>query len=133
MANLDELSDINLFFYYGLLSEELEMEHNLMVGLTQPERSFYYDRTDSVGVGSFENHPNDLTLQILLRFQIADWVNYFNSYTGDGTGLSKERRMAASQFAIEFYANNDALDIDVLYIPFADYSQMKSLKTSIGI
>ena len=133
MATLDEISDINIFFYYGALSDELETEHNLMTGLLQPERSLYYNRSDSVGVDSFENHPNNLMLQIQLRFQIANWINYYNSYTGDGTGLSKERRLAISQFSIMFEQNLDNLDIEILYIPFSDYTQLKSIKTGVGV
>jgi len=133
MATLDEISDINIFFYYGTLSDELETEHNLMTGLLQPERSLYYNRSDSVGVDSFENHPNNLMLQIQLRFQIANWINYYNSYTGDGTGLSKERRLAISQFSIMFEQNLDNLDIEILYIPFSDYTQLKSIKTGVGV
>ena len=133
MATLDEVSDINVFFYYGNLSAELETEHNLMAGLLQPERSFYYNRSDSVGVDSYENHPNNLLLQIQLRFQIANWVNFYNTYTGDGTNGSRERRLAISQFSIEFEQSEDNLDVNILYIPFADYTQMKSVKTSVGI
>lgn len=133
MATLDEVSDINVFFYYGTLSNELETEHNLMAGLLQPERSFYYNRSDSVGVDSYENHPNNLLLQIQLRFQIANWVNFYNTYTGDGTNGSRERRLAISQFSIEFEQSEDNLDVNILYIPFADYTQMKSVKTSVGI
>jgi len=133
MATLDEVSDINVFFYYGNLSAELETEHNLMSGLLQPERSFYYNRSDSVGVDSYENHPNNLMLQIQLRFQIANWVNLYNAYTGDGTGGSRERRLAISQFSILFEQANDNLDVNILYIPFADYTQLKSVKTSVGI
>lgn len=133
MATLDEVSDINVFFYYGTLSNELETEHNLMAGLLQPERSFYYNRSDSVGVDSYENHPNNLLLQIQLRFQIANWVNFYNTYTGDGTNGSRERRLAISQFSILFEQSNDNLDVNILYIPFADYTQLKSVKTSVGI
>ena len=133
MASFDELSDINIFFFYGTLPLELETEHNLMSGLVQTERSMYYNRSDSVGIDSFENHPNNLILQILLRFQIANWVNFYNSYTGDGTGKSKERRVAISQFSISFEQLEDRLSLDVLYIPFSDYSQIKSLKKSVGI
>lgn len=133
MATLDEVSDINVFFYYGNLSNELETEHNLMTGLLQPERSLYYNRSDSVGVDSYENHPNNLMLQIQLRFQIANWVNFYNTYTGDGTGGSRERRLAISQFSILFEQANDNLDVNILYIPFADYTQLKSVKTSVGI
>lgn len=133
MATLDEISDINIFFYYGTLSDELETEHNLMTGLLQPERSLYYNRSDSVGVDSFENHPNNLMLQVQLRFQIANWINYYNSYTGDGTGSSKERRLAISQFSIMFEQNLDNLDIEILYIPFSEYSQLKSIKTGVGV
>lgn len=133
MASLDEVSDINVFFYYGLLDDEVETEHNLMAGLLQPERSLYYDRSDSVGISSYENHPNNLMLQIQLRFQIANWVNFYNSYTGDGTNGSKERRLAISQFSILFDQVGDNLDITTLYIPFSNYTQIKSVKTSVGI
>lgn len=133
MATLDEVSDINVFFYYGTLSNELETEHNLMAGLLQPERSLYYNRSDSVGVDSYENHPNNLLLQIQLRFQIANWVNFYNTYTGDGTNGSRERRLAISQFSIEFEQSEDNLDVNILYIPFADYTQMKSVKISVGV
>lgn len=132
MASLDEISDIDIFFYYGTLDEQLEMEHNLMVGLLQPEKSFYYNRSDSVGVDSYENHPNNLLLQINLRLAIANWVNYFNTYTGDGTGDSRERRIAISQFSIIFEQYLDKLNAEIFFIPFADYSQMKSVKVGIG-
>lgn len=132
MANLEEVSDINVFFYYGLLSDELEREHNLMAGVLQPERSFYYNRSDSVGITSYENHPNNLMLQIKLRFAIANWVNFYNSYTGDGSNGTKERRMAISQFSILFEQSSDSINLDLYYIPFSDYSQLKSVKLGIG-
>jgi len=133
MTNLDALSDINIFFSYGSLDTELEIEHNLISALLQKERSFYYNRSDSVGIDSYENHPNNLLLQIYLRFQIASWANLYNGYTGDGTNGSKERRIAVSQFSILFEQENDSLDIDVQYLTFSDYAQIKSLKTSVGI
>lgn len=132
MATLDEVSDINVFFFYGLLSDELEREHNLMVGLLQPQRSFYYNRSDSVGIDHYENYPNNLILQINLRFAIASWINYFNTYTGDGTGTSKDRRIAVSQFSILFEQAEDNIDLEIFYIPFADYSQLKSVKVGVG-
>lgn len=133
MSSLDEVSDINVFFFYGNLSDELEIEHTLMSALLQPERSLFYNRSDSVGVSAYENHPNNLILQIELRFKIAEWINYYNSYTGDGTNGSKERRIAVSQFSILFEQAEDGLNIDVLYIPFANYTQLKSARTSIGV
>lgn len=132
MANLDEISDINVFFYYGTLDDEIETEHNLMTALLQPERSFYYNRSDSVGMDSYENHPNNLMLQVQLRFQITNWINYYNTYTGDGTDGAKERRLAVSQFSILFEQSEDRISLDILYIPFANYTQVKSLKTSAG-
>lgn len=133
MPSLDQVSDINVFFYYGTLSDEIETEHNLISAFLQPERTFYYNRSDSVGVTSYENHPNNLILQVQLRYQICNWINFYNSYTGDGTGLSKERRLAVSQFSIIFEQSQDNLDIELQYIPFRDYTQVKSVKTGIGI
>jgi hypothetical protein len=131
MASIDQLSHLDMMFFYGELPEDMELEHNLMSGLLQPERSLFYNRSDSVGVTSYENHPNNILLQVKLRYRVAEWINYYNTYTGDGTDGRKERRIAVSQFSIDFENLDDAINMEVFYIPFVNYTQIQSVKVGI--
>lgn len=130
---MNELADWDIFYYYGQLNQDLETKSDLLSGLMQPKRSMFYNRSDGAGVSDYENYPNNLLLQVGLRYDIANWINYNNTQISDGTDGSKDRRIAVSQYSIELIAKRDYLDINVNYIKYSDMNQMKSINTKIGV
>jgi len=130
---LSEITDPDCFFYYGQLDLDLETQSDLIQGLMQPSRSMFYNRSDGAGVPDWENHPNDLQLQIQLRYNISMYINRRNTLVGDGNFGMIDRRVAVSQFSILMEQVSEKLDITVMYIPFADYQQIKTIQTSIGM
>lgn len=133
MRNLTELSDINIFFYYGELDLDLEIESDIMQLLTQPKKSMFYNRSFGCGVHENENYPNTLLLEIMMRFDIANGIYRRNLEVGDGTNGTKERRVAVSQWSIVTERNKGNLNLAVNYIPFIDYKNLKSTNLPIGV
>ena len=133
MYNFSQHSDFEIFLGYGDFDTLLETESDLMEGLLQPKRTLFYNRSDGAGVPNYENHPNDLILNIGLKYDIAKWANYRNTQVGDGNDGTTDRRVAVSQNAIRITQAGQNLDIEVYYIPFIDYNQIRAVTTSIGI
>lgn len=133
MRSVSELTDIDIFFYYGQLDLDLEIESDIFNGLIQDKRSLFYNREDGAGVSEYENHPNVLLLEIGVRFEIVEWISYRNQQVGDGTNGSKERRVASSQLAIFTERNGGELDISVFYIPFYNYNNISNVQTGIPL
>jgi hypothetical protein len=131
--NSINLADWDIFFYYGQLDTDLEIKSDLLAGIMQPKRSMFYNRADGAGASDYENYPNTLLLQVGLRYDIANWVNYNNTQCSDGTNDTIDRRVAVSQNSMEFTAVRDALNINVYYIRYADMYALQSVNTRIGI
>lgn len=121
--NLDQAWDT--FFYYGKGDLDIESRMDLHQIIFQPKRSLYYNRRESAGVASYENNPNGLQLQVLMRFDIANAIAYRNSLVVDGTGGQKDRRLAVSQNFIGFESNGENLDVKILYFLFGNYNDVK--------
>jgi len=133
MAIFQELSDINCLFYYGELDLNLEIESDIAQLISQPKKSMFYNRSDGCSVSDYENYPNTLLLEIMIRFDIAKGIYYRNMFTGDGTNGTKERRVAVSQWSINTERSGSQLNIQVNYIPFNSYTSMKAVNLPVGI
>lgn len=121
-----QLSDFDLFFYYGEEGSNLEMEtqSDVLAGIIQPKRSLFYDRLDSSGVPEKENFPNSFVLEISTKYNIVSWCSYRNTKVSDGANGTPERRVAISQDLIAInYNNKGETDVNVQYIPFANIKQ----------
>ena len=93
----------------------------------------YGDRRDSAGVSKRENFPMALILNILIRFDIVSWVGFRNTYVTNGSGGEKDRRLGVSQNFISIDQNKDGnMDVNVLYIPFFDFSKKDTVTIPIG-
>ena len=125
------LSDIGILLFWGQLDIDLEIESDLMRGLLQPKRSMFYNRDDSAGVGDWENYPNSLFMSVNMKYNIADWASRRNTVVGDGTHNTLDRRVAISQSAIIIYQTGSDCDVTVIYIPFYDYNQVKTLSVQL--
>lgn len=124
MITLETLSDLDLFFYYSQNDAQAENESDLIHGLTQPPRTMFYNRRDGAGASNYENFPNAYTLEIAMRYAIANWSAYRNTQVTDGNNGTRDRRIAISQDSIDFTRDNKGnLNISVGYIPFADIKQ----------
>jgi len=125
---IGQLSHIDAFFYYGQLDLLFEIDSDLVQGLMQPKRSMFYHREYGVGVGSYENFPESLTMQVELRFAVVEWIARRNQEVGDGTNGTRDRRAAASQttISVESPAKGE-VEVRLQYIPYASYKNARSI------
>jgi len=119
---MTEIESWDLFFYYGQNPLDLEIQSDLMSLCLQPDRSLYYNNLESGKITGYENFPNNINLQVNLRYSITAAVARKNRFISDGTDGKPERRIAVSQNSIQFGINGGELDIQVLYIPYYNYN-----------
>lgn len=131
--DITKYSSIDYFFFYGKNSLEEESVSDLFGLILQPKRSLYYSRSDGSGVERYENYPDALTLQIGLRFDIAQAVANRNSLVVNGRDGFRDRRIAVSQFSIKFYSNKQGdLDVTILYFLYEKFSVPQNLTLPVG-
>lgn len=133
MRTLKELSDINIFFLYGELDLNLEIESDIAQIISQPKKSMFYNRSEGCGVSNYENYPNTLLLEIMIRFDIVSGIYYRNLNTGDGTDGTKERRIAISQWSIVTERDKGNMNIQVNYLPFNQYTSIRAINLPVGV
>ena len=127
------ISDLDVFFFYGQNDLQLEIESDITAGLIQGRRSLFYNRRDSAGIDSKENYPNSLSLNVLLRFDVVNWIAYRNTYVTDGSNNEKDRRVGVSQNFISFVSDASGnLDVQILYIPFYDFDKKDVVSIPVG-
>lgn len=126
MSSPSQLGSWDLFFNYGDNDLDLELESDAMMLVVQPARTLFYNNLESGGVS--ENYPNGLSLQVLLRYNIASAFAFRNRVVVDGSNNTKDRRLAVSQNSISFNSNQSGeLDVTVLYIPYYNFDAYKSI------
>jgi len=128
VEEVSQLGSFDEFFYHGKNGLDHEIEAELLQMLIQPQRTLFYNRLDSCGVNEYENAPNDLSLQVELRYNIARIVAWKNRQVSDGSNGTPDRRIAVSQNSISFEARGGELDIKVLYIPYYDYQKYQDIR-----
>lgn len=122
------------FFYYGLGKLEDEVRQDLLNGLTTAKNKLFFNRSDSAGVNDYINTPVGLAIQIGLKYAVVKWIAYRNTYTGDGTDNTKERRIATSQNEIQVdIINKNSVDLSVFYVSFSNYSQNTTINIPLGV
>jgi hypothetical protein len=127
----DQLSDVDIFFYYGKSDLDLETRSDIMQNLLQSRRSLFYDRSnDCAGIKDFENYPNTLGLQILLPYSIVDALSKRN-FTVSAENL--DRRVAVSQSTIKVSSDKNGIGINVFYIPFFNLENPTNLNIPLGV
>lgn len=133
MSSLQQLADIDIFFYYGDNDLGLEVEAELLRGILQPKKSMFYNRDEGAGVFEYENRPSGLTIDVGLRYDIANWVSVNNTRVTDGSEGYPDRRIAVSQNTIKIDRKNGQMDISVLYIPFFNYQKPNVASVQVGV
>jgi hypothetical protein len=116
------------FFYHG---EELDddIRNDIIIGVVQSKRSFFFNRQDSAGVSSKENFPDSLSTFIGIQYAVAKWVGYRNSYVSD---QDPDQRVATSQFAITTESNKQGkLSVKIPYISFKDQRDLNIINIPI--
>jgi hypothetical protein len=126
-----QLSDFDNFLFYGDGELLDEIQSDILIGLTQPKRSFFYNRQDSSGVPERENLPNSFVLQVGCKYDIVRWIGYRNGNVETGENGGKERRVAASQTAISFVVDGGNLDVTVQYIPLVNIQAAQTVAIPI--
>lgn len=130
--NWSQLADMDVFFFYDEVELDYATEHDIAMGVIQPKRSLFYDREDSAGVSEYENTPQSIYTEIVIKYDIASWIARRNQLVGDGQGGTQDRRVATSQSAIETKQANGELDVQVLFVAFADLQQPTQLTIPLG-
>jgi len=130
--SIDELSSWDIFFYYGQSNIDLEMQSDLMLLVLQSDRSLYYDRRESGGVAGYENHPNDLNLQVNIRYNIANAVAWKNGIYASGIDGMPDRRIALSQNSISFSKSGGELNVALLFIPYFNFNNYKIINVPMA-
>lgn len=115
--------DMDYFFFYGTVEERAEIEADLKIGLMQDKRSMFYNRSFGAGVPDYENTAGGLAADVALRYSIASWISRRNSEVSDGSNGTRDRRVLASQSAIQISQSPGNIDIKVLYVPYFDYQK----------
>lgn len=129
---LSQLSSWDLFFYYGQNDLDLEIEADLMLLALQPLRSLLYNNKESGGINEYENYPNDIGLQVNVRYEVANAVAWKNFQISNGEDGLPDRRIAVSQNSLKFTKNNSGeLAIEIFYIPYYDYTKYNTLQDKL--
>lgn len=131
--SVKQLASSDFFFYYDDISAQDISEHDMMELILQPKRGLFYFRKFGAGVSDYENFPNAIFIQVLLRYSIADSIAYRNKFVTDGFGNTIDRRIAASQTTIGFKQEGGNLDIEVLYFLYSNFSNPNSLNVPFGV
>ena len=131
----DQLSDFDLFFYYGHSDLNIETKHDVMLNVIQSKRSLFYSRSlDSAGVPNYENYPKGLMLQVLLPYDIVISLSKRNNYVSNGQNGYPDRRIALSQSTIrlEEDKNSNGVNVTVLYRPMSDIRISEIVSSPLG-
>src|SRR4030042_340457 len=131
--SFEQLKTMDYFFYYGQSPLDEEIRHDVILGIQQPRRSLFYNRTEGAGIPQIENHPNTLLLQIKIKSAIVSWIGRRNQEGSDGSQGTPNRMIAASQSTITVpQRRRGEVDVSVLYIALADYKQ-QNLNVPAGV
>jgi hypothetical protein len=133
MYSIAMLGDMNIFFGYGQYPLDLETESDIMLELMQPKRSMFYNRSAGSGVFDYENYPNTLVMEIMIRFDIVKSLYRRNTVCGDGTNGTKECRVALSQSSIEIERDEGNVNVSVGYISYGDFKNLKQVQLPVGV
>ena len=129
--------DFDTFFYYGENKKNIDMENNfdMSIGVIQPKKSLYYMRNEGAGVSDFENFPNALGLVVGLRYNIANWVSFRNTYISSGQNNFADRRVAVSQNTIDIQQDTTLGNVDILvyYISLRNYNNFQNVSIPIKL
>ncbi len=134
MLNLSAISDFDILFYYNTQGSDLttETQSDLMLGLIQPQRSMFYNRSEGCGINERENYPNALSFQVQAKMDIINWISKRNLQVSDGSNGQPDRRIASSQSAIVILQDNKGnADISVFYLPLNNVESPQAINTKI--
>lgn len=129
---LKELSNTDMFFFYGQSDLLKEQESDLYIGLIQPKRSLYYNRNFGAGIVEYENYPNSITIQVGLRYEISAHIARQNQRISDGSEGSVDRRIAVSQNSVRIEHKGEELNVSVFFIPYKDYKKPSKIDIFLG-
>jgi len=127
-----QLTSTDYFFFYGegLNDYRNECKHDVFEIVIQPQRSMPFFR--SYGAGIHLNFPLGLMQRIMVPFSITNSLAYRNLYVSDGSNGTNDMRVATSQEAISFDADdNGNVDISVFYFMYADLSTQLPLRIPV--
>lgn len=131
MAGIEKYYSDDFFFYYGDNDLQEEIEHDLFEQVMQPNRSYYYNRQEAIGISQYENYPNTITLYVLVPYIIANGVAFKNTIIEDGSYSNKDRRVIVSQATISVRQEGAELKVNIGYLLSFDIEQVQNLSFKV--
>ena len=124
--------DFNYFLFYGKIDLHEEVKADIMQGAMQDSRSMSYYRDFGAGISDYENAPNEFGSAVALKYNLANWIAKRNQDVSDGSNGTRDRRAVTSQNAITIVQNHDEMDIQLLYILFADMKKPQTVSMPLS-
>jgi len=120
------------FFYYGQNDLVLECINDVSETILQPKNAMFYDRANGTDLAATRNNPRGGMLDFLMRFDIAAAIARRNNEVSDGSGNTKDRRVAASQSSVEItYPPKGGAEVTVSFITFSGLKNVRNLGVSL--
>lgn len=127
---IEQLSDFDMFFYYGSNTLEIETKSDILQNIIQSKRSLYYNRSmDAAGIKDYENRPTSFFLKINMPFDIVTSLSKRNISVSAGENNLPDRRIALSQNTIRIELDKFNIKVSILYIPLANFKQTDQINT----
>ena len=129
---LDKLSNSDYFFYYGDMPLEEECAHDVMGIALQSRNTLPYFNDTGGGIAGYENAPNSLKTQVMVKFAIAESLAKRNTYVASGQSNDIDRRVAVSQFSIDISGEGGNMDVSIIFFMFANLNNPILTQSSRG-
>lgn len=130
--NYGQASDINNFFYAGLIDTDLQTQSEVLAILLQPKRSLFYYRSAGAGIPEYENLPVTAQMQITMAYDVVMAISLRNSRVPNGSDGGVDKRIAVSQNGVTVETNGDEVSVKVLYIPIYNLQAQRTPGISLG-
>lgn len=122
----------DVFFYHDTVDVSEQIKADLLVGLTLPVASLFYNRSYGCDFSPIEGAPNSLFMQVVIAYAVALFIANRNRVVTDGTSGSVDRRALASQDMVSVTPNGKNLDVGVGYIETRNPQGQHTLRWTMG-
>ena len=132
MDDIQQLQDINNFFYYGQQDLAFENKYDVYSLILQGTDKLFYARDFGGGVSNYLNFPVGFMIDIGVKFAIANAIAKRNQTVTDGRNNSKDRQVLVSQSSIDVdHSTPGEVNVNVQYFNKFDLSNTQTL-ASLG-
>lgn len=125
-------SDINNFFYAGMVDLDTQIQSEVLQAITQPKRSMFYFRDAGAGIPEYENTPITAQSRIMMAYDVVMAIAGRNAQVPNGSTGGVDRRVAVSQNSVTIEVKDDEVTLNVLYIPLHSLQSRKIPAVPLG-